>query len=181
MDEMDMFGLTHPGKTQKINQDHFLIGSIARSLAIHQTSLPHDTRVPRLGDRQAFVAMVADGLGRMEWGEEASRLAIEVMTQCLVHSIRSYHPASEAEEEFMGGLREAVSQFRASIAQRARETSTARGMAASFLMWIGRWPKAYFVQVGNCHAYRLDKGQLLRLTKDIPPGDPDPALVVSVG
>jgi serine/threonine protein kinase len=180
MDELDVFGLTHPGKAQKINQDHFLIGSISRSLAIHQTSLPHGARVPRLGDRQAFVAMVADGLGRSEWGEAASRLAIEVMTQCLVHNIHAYHPASEAEEEeFMGGLREAVYQFRANVAQRAREAPTARGMAASFLMWLGQWPKAYFVQVGNCHAYLLRKGQLLCLTKGIPPGDESTPLVVS--
>jgi serine/threonine protein phosphatase PrpC len=121
---------------QRVNQDHFLICSIARSLAIHQTSLPHGAQLPRLGDRQAFMAMVADGMGRNEWGEAASRLAVEVMTQCLVHSIRTYRLASEAdEEEFMGGLREAVYQFRANIAQRARGAPTARGMTASLLMW----------------------------------------------
>jgi serine/threonine protein kinase len=135
-DELNVFGPTHPGKVQRVNQDHFLICSIARSLAIHQTSLPHGAQLPRLGDRQAFMAMVADGMGRNEWGEAASRLAVEVMTQCLVHSIRTYRLASEAdEEEFMGGLREAVYQFRANIAQRARGAPTARGMTASLLMW----------------------------------------------
>jgi serine/threonine protein kinase len=172
-DELNVFGLTHPGKVQRVNQDHFLICSIARSLAIHQTSLPHGAQLPRLGDRQAFIAMIADGMGRNEWGEAASRLAVEVMTQCLVHSIRTYRPASEAEEEeFMGGLREAVYQFRANVAQRAREAGTARGMTASLLMWIGNWPKMYLVQAGNCRCYLFRKGQLVRLTKDMAPQDP---------
>ena len=38
--EIDVYGMTHPGKVRPTNQDHFLIGSLKRHMDIHLTSLP---------------------------------------------------------------------------------------------------------------------------------------------
>ena len=38
--EIDLFGLTHPGKVRKDNQDHFLLGTVHQQVVVHGTSLP---------------------------------------------------------------------------------------------------------------------------------------------
>ena len=45
-DEIDVYGLTHPGKLRTENQDHFLICSLHKSIAIHGSSLPHFSPLP---------------------------------------------------------------------------------------------------------------------------------------
>ena len=62
-DEIDVFGLTHPGKVRATNQDHFLLGAIHRRLQVLHTSLTDQERLPFADDRIAFIAMVADGVG----------------------------------------------------------------------------------------------------------------------
>ena len=39
-EEIDVWGLTHPGKLRKTNEDHFLLGSLHKRLDIRATSLP---------------------------------------------------------------------------------------------------------------------------------------------
>ena len=39
-DELDLFGLTHPGKVRRENQDHFLLCTVHHQVVIHGTSLP---------------------------------------------------------------------------------------------------------------------------------------------
>ena len=45
-EEIDVYGLTHPGALRQENQDHFLIGALRKEFAIRQTSLPELGRVP---------------------------------------------------------------------------------------------------------------------------------------
>src|SRR2546426_2902915 len=62
-DELDVYGLTHPGKVRKTNQDHFLICSLRKQMLVHLTSLPNLEQLPVLAERLAFLAVVADGVG----------------------------------------------------------------------------------------------------------------------
>ena len=62
-DELDVYGLTHPGKVRTSNQDHFLICSLSKQMLVHLTSLPTLDQLPVLAERLAFLAMVADGVG----------------------------------------------------------------------------------------------------------------------
>ena len=39
-DEIDLYGLTHPGKVRTENQDHFLICALKKQMVVHLTSLP---------------------------------------------------------------------------------------------------------------------------------------------
>jgi serine/threonine protein kinase len=164
-EELDVFGLTHPGKVQRVNQDHFLICSLMRGMDIHYTSLPNDSLLPRRAERRAFVAAVADGVGRGEWGERASRIAMESMAQFMVHSIRDYDTSDEnGEREFLRTLQAAVLQFQANVAQRAWESPGAQGMGTGLTMWIGMWPRSYFIQLGTSRSYQLAEGKLTQVT-----------------
>jgi serine/threonine protein kinase len=172
--EVDVFGLTHPGKVQRVNQEHFLIFTVPKEAHFHQTSLPNGSRLPRKGDRWAFVAIIADGVGRGAWGEEASKLAIEVMAQYLVHSVRSFDTSDQAgERAFLRALEMAVMQCDANVAQMAWEKPGAQGTATGLAMWVGFWPRAYALCIGSSRIYTLIDGQLIQLNAtgpDVPRG-----------
>ena len=61
-DEIDVYGLTHPGKVRTENQDHFLICTLRKQMVVLQTSLPGSTLTAD-GQRLALLMMVADGVG----------------------------------------------------------------------------------------------------------------------
>ncbi len=167
LDELDVFGLTRPGKGQKLSHDHFLISSVGRYLSAHQTSLPEETPLPRMGERQAFLAMVAHGVGRGPWAQEASRVALEVLTQYMVHNIRCYHFGDESHDQvFVDAMRDAASQCIANVAQKARENPEGRGMAAAVSMWVGCWPRAYLLHLGGGRCFRLQANKLTQVTAD---------------
>ncbi len=164
-DELDFYGLTHPGKIERVNQDHFALCSIRREIHFHQTSLPDASRVPRKGERRAFVAIVADGMGRGAWGEQASRSAIEILTQQLMHSIRTYSMATpEDESSFVNSLHAMALQCQMSVEERNWENSGAHGAAFGLTMWVGIWPRGYVVEIGPGRVYQFFDGNLFRLS-----------------
>src|SRR2546426_7022143 len=51
-DEIDVYGLTHPGKVRRENQDHFLISSLQKWMQVHLTSLPTSDLLSPHAERQ---------------------------------------------------------------------------------------------------------------------------------
>jgi protein phosphatase len=167
LDEIDVFGVTHPGMVGHRNDGHFLISSVGRCMSVHQTSLPDETPLPRMGERQAFLAMIAGGVGRGSWGQEVSRSALEVLGHYMVHTVRCYNIGDESHDQVLvEAIREAANQCHANIAQKARENPGGGGMAAAFSMYVGCWPRGYLLQVGNTRCYRFFEGKLTQVTKD---------------
>src|SRR6266446_8941642 len=108
-DEIDVYGVTHPGKVRRENQDHFLISSLHKRMQVHLTSLPRSDLLWQDTERLAFVAMVADGVGGAAAGEEASRLAVGAITRYVTRAIHCYYSVDPADEErFPRALEEAA-------------------------------------------------------------------------
>ena len=76
-DEIDLFGLTHPGKKRTENEDHFLACTVHPEVIVHATSLPNVDRLPLRGEWRATIALVADGVGGNADGGQASRITTE--------------------------------------------------------------------------------------------------------
>jgi serine/threonine protein phosphatase PrpC len=163
--ELDIFGLTHPGKVRKTNQDHFLVASLRRQVEIHITSLPAGTHWPA-AKRLAFMAMVADGVGSTEAGEEASRLAVERVTEYVTQCIKAYH-ASDGHrvDAFSDSIADAAMQVHAAILEHANDDEH-RKMATTLTLWIGIWPRGYLLQVGDSRCYIMRDDKLIQLTRD---------------
>jgi protein phosphatase len=166
-DEIDVYGLTHPGKVRPLNQDHFLICQLKRDLITHSTSLPDVRDLGGSPERLAFLAMVADGVGGGPMGEEASRVAVESITDYVAQCARCYYAAVTTDEgEFTAALADAALESHTAVARRAESDPAHRGMATTLTLWIGVWPDVYLLQVGDSRCYMLKGDILTQITRD---------------
>ncbi len=165
--EIDVHGLTHTGKVRADNQDHFLICALRKHMVVHQTSLPAIDRLMAGPERLAFLAMVADGVGGGARGEEASRVALEAVTQYVSGTMRSYYAASSADDqEFYDALAEGARECHQALLRRGEDDADYRGMATTLTMYLGVWPRAYLLQVGDSRCYLFRDGELTQITRD---------------
>jgi protein phosphatase len=166
-DEIDVYGLTHPGRVRTINQDHFLICSLRKQMAIHHTSLPDLERLPALTERLAFLALVADGVGGGAAGEQASRFAVEVVTRYITHGMQCYYSEhGEGDDVFLAELEEAALQCHTELLALGREQPELAGLATTLTLFLGVWPRAYVLQVGDSRYYLLRNGELMQISRD---------------
>ena len=165
-DEIDVYGLTHPGHVRQDNQDHFLICALRKQIVVHLSSLPDADRLMDDAERLAFLAMVADGVGGGAKGGEASRIALQEVTQYVARSMRCYYAAGADDREFYEALQQGAHQVHEEILRHADENPEFRGMATTLTLYLGVWPRAYLLQVGDSRCYVLRHGELTQLTRD---------------
>lgn len=166
-DEVDFYGLTHRGNVREVNQDHFLICQLEKRVRVFQTSLPNGDAFAPWGERVAFLAMVADGVGGGVKGEAAARLALQAATEYVALSMQCYHTHDATDmQTFLDTLQEAAWQGHARVVAEAESNTELRGMATTLTLWLAVWPRAYLLQVGDSRFYRLSNGELLRVSRD---------------
>jgi PPM family protein phosphatase len=165
-DEIDIYGLTHPGKVRKDNQDHFLVCALHKSATVQHSSLPLEHISPG-SQRVALLMMVADGVGGGHRGEEASRLALEGVTRYVTSCMACYYgTASNDDAEFYTALQEVAGQCHAELVRRGEEDPDYRGMATTLTLYLGHWPRAFLLQVGDSRCYLLRGDELSQITRD---------------
>ena len=165
-DEIDVHGLTHPGKVRRDNQDHYLLCSLRRHLVVRSSSIPDAETTLSESERLASLAMVADGVGGAARGETASRVALTGVTRYVTRSMRCYYRAYDEDEEFYDALREAAREVHEDLLRRGEEDPQTQGMATTLTLYLGVWPRAYLLQVGDSRCYLLRDGELVQITRD---------------
>ncbi len=165
-DEIDAFGLTHQGLVREVNQDNFLIAGMRKQMQVVLTSLPDPDKLTG-NERVALFAMVADGVGGGPKGEEASRFAAEGITQYVAESVKCYYAADLTDElSFLRSLEEGALHCHMDLTRRAQDDPELDGMATTLTLWIGVWPRAYLLQVGDSRCYVLRDGELTQISRD---------------
>jgi protein phosphatase len=164
-DEIDVFGITNRGKVREENQDHFIIGSLRKRLNIRQSSLPELSQIPLGEERVASFMMVADGVGGGLKGEQASRTTLEVATQYLSEGARCYY-RFEDEIDLAHALEEGAKKCHEALQMQAASDEEAAGMATTLTLFIGVWPWAYLLQVGDSRYYQFQAGELRQISRD---------------
>ena len=165
-DDLDVYGLTHPGKVRTNNEDHFLVCALQRRVHVYHTSLPAQSIV---GQTQglAFLALVADGVGGSRAGEEASRIALEHVTRYVSQSLNCYYTSDPGDDEtFVHELEEAAMKVHAEISAESEHDKSRRGMATTLTLWLGVGSSAYLLQVGDSRCYILQDGELVQISRD---------------
>jgi len=165
--EVDVYGITHVGKVREQNEDQFLICSLHKQMEVHQTSLPDVRQLSLKGERLAFLALVADGLGGHAAGEEASRVALETLISYVNHSMECYYTGDPGQErEFLEQLNKSVLECHVKVLEEAQNHPELKGMATTLTLLLAIWPRAFVVQVGDSRCYRLRDGVLSQITRD---------------
>ncbi len=165
--EIDAFGLTHPGLVRTENQDHFFVGALARGVTVDATSVVGERRRILHPERLASIAIVADGVGSTAGGGEAARIAVAGL---LESTSRFFHHADAAERDdpdvFARLLSDAALACHESLLQKAEAVGEPRRYATTLTLFLGLWPQAYLLQVGDSRGYIYQGGTLTQVSRD---------------
>lgn len=165
--DIDGWGLTHPGNVRESNQDHFLGGALASGVHVLNSSLGHQEDSVVYLERDATMAVVADGVGGSSGGEHAARVAVEALVQ---EVSRSFHHAQFAEAKdpdvFSRLLQDAALACHESLLQQAEEEPEKGNFSTAVTLLLGLWPHAYLLQVGDTRCYIFQNGKLTQITRD---------------
>ena len=164
---VDIYGLSHQGLVRSENQDHFLIATLHKTMRVIQTSVPQDSLGALQSPGREYVFLVADGVGGMPGGREASRTALHTIVDYVLSAMDLHvQLGPEAEPHFHAELRRSVELSHEAVRQAGAADEERSGMATTLTMVCIRWPKAYIVHVGDSRGYRLRNGELELITKD---------------
>jgi PPM family protein phosphatase len=139
---IDVASLSDLGRQRENNEDAFLYWEPAT-----REELAHKGRL----------AVVADGMGGYEGGQEASRLAVETVREVY-------------EREFQGDPQETLRQAFALAHERIQHYAEVhpgfQGMGTTCTAVALRGRQLYVVHVGDSRLYRIRGSQISRLTRD---------------
>jgi protein phosphatase len=148
-------GASAAGPVRKENEDSFLSQLITWS--------------SHAGQGESVLAIVADGLGGHEAGEEASQLVLRTTGSVLLPLLtgealgRSDKLTSQAVAD---GIASALQAANREVHTRARQEGRLRGMGATAAVVVVRNGEARIGHVGDARVYHVHADQLTQVTKD---------------
>ncbi len=165
--QIDVFGLSHQGRVRTENQDHFLIASIHKAMSVLYSSLPERSLGELRSPSRGYVFMVADGVGGVPGGQEASRTALDAIVDYVLRTMDLYVQMDpDLEPDFLADLVRSVERSHAAVQAAGEADEERAGMATTLTMVCIRWPRGYLVHLGDSRCYRLREGRLELLTRD---------------
>ncbi len=164
--EVDIFGLTHPGKVRDLNADHFLIASLHKLLKVHHSSLPRDSFTDRVSGAWVHIFLVADGVGAGPGGPAASSRTVEAIAEYVIRSMDTYYELDPGDEEHLIDKLSRSVRHSHEVVLGAAGREELASMATTLTMVAIRWPRAYMVHVGDSRCYRLRDGRLELMSRD---------------
>lgn len=165
--QSETFGLTDVGKKRPVNQDHFLIAELSKSMLVSASSLAEIDTGRFFGGIQGQVLLVADGMGGHAAGEKASSLVLQHLIGRLLNSVHWFFQSDTgSEEEFVGSLRNLLRDAHSRVLAESREDSSTAGMGTTLTMAYIHWPTMYVVHAGDSRCYLIRDGLAEQLTTD---------------
>jgi len=164
--QVDVSGLSHPGKVRDRNEDHFLVTRIGRYLETMISSLPLG-EVPARTDEAGYALIVADGMGGHAGGELASRMAISGLMKLAIGMpdwiFRLDDSVAESATQRSKGRFERLHSL---LIEQGKQDPGLRGMGTTLTVARNMGRQLQIVHVGDSRAYLFRDAQLHRLTRD---------------
>jgi PPM family protein phosphatase len=159
-------GMTHCGKVRPNNEDQYLIARLCKSVQVLQSSLAADDGA-ELADLEAFLFLVADGMGGAAAGEHASALVVrEVEKYVLLASKWFFNLDDPNDDVRMRILREGLDRIDKQLVSQAEEEPALAGMGSTLTAACTFGDELFLVHVGDSRAYLFRGEELERLTTD---------------
>src|SRR6188474_68045 len=117
--QVEVEGLSHPGKVRSHNEDHFYIARFGRFLETLHTNLPSEKSLDRSED-SSYGIIVADGIGGEVAGEIASQEAIHVLLELVLQAPEwNLHPDETTTEQVLQRAAARVAQVNQALEEQA--------------------------------------------------------------
>ena len=163
---VDSYGCTDIGHVRRANQDQFLIAELHKVIDVTHTSIPEHYQQRFSSGARALMLLVADGVGGIAGGEEASALTLDTVVGYVTNSMRCFYKLDhQVQQELMEELARLVEESDAAVRSEAKQTSHGT-MATTLTMAHVLWPRAYVVQIGDSRCYHLRHESMVQVTKD---------------
>ena len=107
--------------------------------------------------RKGRLAVIADGMGGHEGGQEASRLAVETVREVYDQALG---------DDSQAALVESFAAAHARIQDYAEQHPAFQGMGTTCTAVVLRGRQLFFAHVGDSRLYLIRDGRILRLTRD---------------
>ncbi len=163
---VDLGGLSHPGKVRSNNEDCFLVTRFERNMRMLLSNLAPG-RIPAEHVEAGYSFLVADGMGGAAAGEVASRTAIEVLINLVLQTpdwIMRFD--SERAQELLSRMDQRFQQIKVALVERARVDPTLSGMGTTLTVAASLGASLIVAHIGDSRAYLFRGGRLRRLTRD---------------
>lgn len=139
-------GATHVGRQRQHNEDSFLVSDDAR------------------------LFLVADGMGGHAAGEIASRIAVDSISEFILHTREDDgtwpHAYDEHFSRATNRLVAAVRLANARVLEAMRKDARLRGMGTTVVACLADDERMSVAHVGDSRAYMIREGRLSRITND---------------
>jgi PPM family protein phosphatase len=144
--EVKAYGLTHVGRQRQHNEDSFLVAD------------------------EAKLFLVADGMGGHAAGEIASRIAVDSISEFIVHTKEDDgtwpHAYDEHYTRTTNRLMAALRMANTRVLEAMRKDARLRGMGTTVVAAMADGDKMSVAHVGDSRAYMIRNGQIKRITSD---------------
>jgi serine/threonine protein phosphatase PrpC len=111
----------------------------------------------------SHVFIVADGMGGQQAGEEASRMAIEIIPKEIAKRLS---PDEADPKRVQAAIRESVAEANQEILGSSGAVTEFSNMGTTVVLALFRNDRVYIAGIGDSRCYRLHRGRLEQLTKD---------------
>ena len=139
-------GLTHVGRQRQHNEDSYLV------------------------EKDAHLFLVADGMGGHAAGEIASRIAVDSISEFILHTKEDDgtwpHAYDEHYKRSTNRLMAAVRLANTRVLEAMRKDARLRGMGTTVVACLADDETMSFAHVGDSRAYMIRNNQLSRITND---------------
>ena len=164
---LEISALTHPGLVRENNEDHYAVIRRSRSQQVL------DSNVPMTGGEQhmdhAYLLVIADGVGGIQFGEVASRLALRTIWE-LADQLHSWVMKLGEFESKFDEIRErvtvAVSRIQRAFEAAAESNPQLHNMGTTLTAAYVTGPDVILVNLGDSRVYLYRNGRLFQQTHD---------------
>lgn len=149
------------GNYREHNEDNFFVPGRKSILDGGSTEASGEIKAYELEPSNLFI--VADGMGGQQAGEEASRMAVEIIPRSLARRLSN----DETEpKSIQTSLRDAVAEANQEILGSSGAVTEYSNMGTTVVLALFRHDKVFVAGIGDSRAYRLRDGVCEQLTKD---------------
>jgi PPM family protein phosphatase len=157
--------LSHLGKVRKNNEDQYAVIRRWRSREALMTSLPSGTLLE--DKEEAYILIVADGMGGAAFGEVASELALRTVWELGAYAASWPRKVDEATTKRLFDDADDYVQFiHRRIQQRASHQPELVGMGTTLTAFLSIGMDAFVVHVGDSRAYHVGEKGIQQITRD---------------